>query len=841
MSSGPATGPWQRACALAAAEARPGEPACDELTGAASQPAWQAFFEAIGHEGIDTLAQSFEGVQRQIRANGITYNVYADADGPQRPWSLDLFPLIVSPDAWRQIEHGVLQRTRLLNAVTADIYGKQTLLRSGLLPRALVQGDPGYLRSMHGAQPPGGTWLHIAAFDLVRGIDGNWSVAAQRTQAPSGLGYLLENRLIISRQFPQAFASLRIQRLAATYRALADALRAMCPGTDAPRIALLTPGPYNETYFEHAYLARYLGLPLVEGSDLTVRDRKVYLKTLQGLERVHGLLRRLDDEFLDPLELRSDSQLGVAGLLRAIHGGEVMVANMPGAGFLESSAVLGFLPALCEQLLGEPLALPSLDTWWCGEQAALQSALPELQRCVIQPRGAHRADGPTLGAALSQQECDEWSGRILREPECYTLQQHQLLSRLPVWRDAPGDPQRSTIGRQPVMLRVFAVCDGPQSWRVLPGGLARLAVSQDGIASMQRGGSSADVWVMTEGEVDGTTLLPGGQAAPVSVQRNRVVTSRAAENLFWLGRYTERTENTTRLARLIIETLNSESPTPPALLHWLDATARANSLVLSSVPSLAQSRRVFERSLAASLGDVQWSASVGFNLRALHQAAASVRERLSLQQWNLVHDAHEAFLAQHAQLMTQAEPSPAQLTWLLDQLAQRTSAMTGAQTDRMTRDAGWRLLSAGRNIERLAFLSGALAQAVETGAVFTDTGYDAVIALFDSTITFRAHYQQRRDLAALVDLLVLDPDNPRSITAVLRALQRKLSQLLPQEPGTLALPDAEAWTLASLCDAQAAALVAQLWACQRGAFAASDDIAVRCFIHGDAASRSVGL
>jgi len=821
---------------MAAADARPGGPAYDELTGAASQSAWQAFFESIGHEGIDALAQSLEGVRRQIRANGITYNVYADADGPQRPWSLDLFPLIVSPESWRQIEQGVLQRARLLNAVTADIYGAQTLLRSGQLPRALVQGDPGYLRSMHGAQPAGGTWLHIAAFDLVRGLDGQWSVAAQRTQAPSGLGYLLENRLIISRQFPQAFARLRVQRLAASYGALADALRSMCPSTDTPRIALLTPGPYNETYFEHAYLARYLGLPLVEGSDLTVRDRKVYLKTLQGLERVHGLLRRLDDEFLDPLELRSDSQLGVAGLLRAIHGGEVMVANMPGAGFLESSAVLGFLPAICQQLLGQPLALPSLDTWWCGEQAAMQSILPELPRCVIRPRGARRARGPALGAALSRRECDEWAGRILREPECYTLQHHQLLSQQPVWRGTPD----SAIGRQPVMLRVFAVCDGPQSWRVLPGGLARLAVSQDGIASMQRGGSSADVWVMTEGEVDVTTLLPGGQAAPVSAQRNRVVTSRAAENLFWLGRYTERTENSTRLARLIIETLNGESPTPPALLLWLDATARANSLVLPSVPALVQSRRVFERSLAAGLGELQWGASVGYNLRALRQAAASVRDRLSLQQWNLIHDAHEEFLAQHAQLMAQADASPSQLTWLLDQLAQRTSAMTGAQTDRMTRDAGWRLLTAGRNIERLGFLGGAMAQAVETGAVFTDTGFEAVIALFDSTITFRAHYQQRHDMAALVDLLVLDTDNPRSITAVLWALQRKLLQLVPPQAAAV-LPDADAWTIESLCAAQAVDLVAQMHACRRGAYAASDEIAVRCFIHGDAASRSVGL
>ena len=333
---------------------------------------------------------------------------------------------------------------------------------------------------MHGVRPAGGTHLHIAAFDMARDPAGDWWVVSQRTQAPSGLGYLLENRLIISRMFPEAFGDLKVQRLAASYRALVDGLRAMCPGGNDARVVLLTPGPYNETYFEHAYLARYLGLTLVEGSDLTVRDQHLYLKTLQGLEPVHGILKRLDDEFLDPLELRSDSRLGVPGLLQAIRAGNVLVANAPGSAFLESTALLGFLPALSRHLLGEELKLPSLATWWCGERAAMEAVLPQLGERVIKPTYIAAGPGTVLGKSLSRREIDEWAGRIVREPDEHTIQAYQPLSQMPTWKNG-------RIAPRSLMLRVFAVSDGPQSWRVLPGGLTRIAGQSLDIASMQRG------------------------------------------------------------------------------------------------------------------------------------------------------------------------------------------------------------------------------------------------------------------------------------------------------------------------------------------------------------------
>ncbi|MDI1245060.1 MAG: circularly permuted type 2 ATP-grasp protein, partial [Rhodoferax sp.] len=569
---------------------------------------WRQFFSTLETDVVADMDQRAANLARQVRDNGITYNVYADENGPQRPWSLDLFPLIVDPQSWQRIEAGVLQRMRLLERVMADVYGPQTLLHDGLLPPALVHAHPGYLRAMHGVEPVGGRYLHIAAFDLARGPDGNWWLEAQRSQAPSGLGYLLENRLAISAQFPLAFQSLGVQRLATTYRALMDSLKAMSPAGPDAHLALLTPGPYNETYFEHAYLARYLGLTLVEGSDLLVRDEHLFLKTLKGLVPVHGLLKRVDDQYLDPLELRSDSTLGVPGLLQAIRAGNVLVANAPGSAFLESPALLGFLPALSRHLLGEELSLPALPTWWCGERSAMEEALPRLADCVIKPTYPGSLDlgsfESVLGGKLSDRARDEWAGRIVRQAEEHTVQAYTPLSQMPTWQ-ASGAGKPAESGRllaRSVMLRVFVVSDGAQGWRVLPGGLARVASAGQEITSMQRGGSSADVWALTRGEVDHSTLLAPHLTPESLMQRKRLITSRAAENLFWLGRYTERAENGIRLARLTLECLHGEEQSSAPLLTWLSQLAVANTLVLPGVPSALQAPRVFERSLIDSLG-----------------------------------------------------------------------------------------------------------------------------------------------------------------------------------------------------------------------------------------------
>ncbi len=814
--------------------------------------AWRQFFEECETDGLGDMNQRAANLERQIRDNGVTYNVYADEGGPQRPWSLGLFPLIVSAQSWQQIEAGVTQRARLLNQVMADVYGPQELLAQGLLPPALVQGHPGYLRSMHGVQPVGGTHLHIAAFDLARGPDGNWWVVSQRTQAPSGLGYLLENRLAVSRLFPQAFESLQVQRLAGTYRALMDSLKAMSPAGPDSHIALLTPGPYNETYFEHAYLARYLGLTLVEGSDLIVRDQHLFLKTLRGLVPVHGLLKRLDDQFLDPLELRADSTLGVPGLLQVIRAGNVLVANTPGSAFLESPALLGFLPALSKHLLDEELQLPALPTWWCGERSALEDVLPRLHECAIKPTypgsGIHGNFDAVLGRNLPPRELDEWAGRILRQSDDHTVQAYMPLSQMPTWQ-AQGD---GSVVPRSVILRVFAVSNGPRSWRVLPGGLARVAGRGNDVASMQHGGSSADAWAITTGAVDKTTLLQPTLTPSALAQRKRLVTSRAAENLYWLGRYTERAENSVRLARLTLEALGGEDQSSEPLMTWLGRMAISNTLVLPGVPlptPVSQARRVFERSLIASLGSNDQATSVGYNLRALRLAGAAVRERLSQEHWGLMQRTEEAFFESCARHMASADYSAVQALTTLKATSDHLAAITGLQTDRMTRDDGWRLLSIGRHIERLGFLSPALRMGFETGSVHAGGGFEAMVALFDSTITFHAQYQQSRDIAALLDLVVLDRDNPRSLAWVVHTLRGRLAKLAGSEPDQLSLlshsvPNPAQWHLELLCEAGADAgfanLIQLLRDCSGAAYQVSEEIGATYFTHSGEAGLSLG-
>ena len=795
-----------------------------------------------------------ETLARQIRDNGVTYNVYADTTGTQRPWSLGLFPLIISPESWQHIEAGIAQRMGLLDQIIADVYGPQSLLAQGLIPPALVQGHPGYLRAMHGVKPVGGSHLHVAAFDLARGPDGNWWVVSQRTQAPSGLGYLMENRLAISRLFPQAFESLHVQRLAGTYRALIDSMKAMSPAGQQANIALLTPGPFNETYFEHAYLARYLGLTLVEGSDLIVRDQSLFLKTLRGLVRVHGLLKRLDDQFMDPLELRSDSTLGVPGLLQVIRAGNVLVVNAPGSAFLESPALLGFMPALSRHLLGEELLLPALPTWWCGERSAMAAVLPRLHDCAIKPTypgsAVHGNFDAVLGHKLSALELAEWASRIGLHADDHTVQDYLPLSQMPTWHQHGAD---AGIVPRSVMLRVFAVSQGPQSWCVLPGGLARVAGGSGvDVASMQHGGSSADVWVMTHGDVDKTTLLRPPITPAVLTQRTRQVTSRAAENLFWLGRYTERAENSVRLARLTLESLAGEDQSSPTLLGWLGQMALKNNLVLAGVPPLTtapQARRVFERSLIASLGSSTEATSVGYNLRAVRLAGAAVRERLSQEHWALIQRTEDAFFQSCDHTPAGADYSALHALTALKRASDHLAAITGLQTDRMTRDDGWRLLSIGRHVERLGFLSHALTTGFAHGAVHHDGGFEAMVALFDSTITFHGEYQQSHDIAPLLDLLVLDRDNPRALAWVARTLRGRLAKLAGSAPDQLGLlshsvPDPNEWHLETLCDTgddgAYANLTDLLAGCSEAAYQVSEEINATYFTHSGEAGQSLG-
>jgi len=765
----------------------------DELRDASGnlRKPWQTFFSYLGEAGIAGLPQSSETIERLIQQNGITYNVYGDQQDQTRPWSLNALPMLITPADWRGISTSLQQRAKLLNTILQDVYGEQRLIRGGYLPGALILGNPGYLRAMQGVKPLGGVYLHVVAFDIARGPDGRWWVIGQRTQTPSGLGYVLENRLTVSRVFPEAYREMRVQHVASSYKRLLESMTSAAASIaeGAPRFALLTPGPYSETYFEHAYLARYLGLPLVEGADLAVRDDKLYLKTMHGLQRIHGLLRRLDDDFCDPLELRADSSLGVPGLLQAIRAGSVVMANALGTSFLESPAVQGFLPAISEYLLNEPLKMPSLNTWWCGEIAAWQDISPDLHTQVIKPTYATNAATnfqPAIASLLNAEELEAWRKRIGSQPDIYTTQSYLPFSQAPTWQ---GDE----ISPRTAMLRVYAIASGDGEWQLLQGGMTRIATVDPHIVSIQSGGSTLDTWVMTDQQVDTYSMLPNRTRLPRWTATEQLVSSRSAESLFWLGRYTERCELMVRLAKeaLVLVSTNQQDSLP-ALNDAIGALGRLHGLIPEGTPSLTKSAAVFGRTLIAQL--IQKGArGLLDNLERLEFSLKAVRDRLpaehaeiaqSMKQMLLHNTVHPALVgASHAaktrtKRVSRAAPrNPIDTIEVLDVIGIQLVALVGFQSDRMTRDLGWHMLAAGRLIERLVNLSGILVAFFTHAAVYTPRGFETLLVLFDSSITYRTRYQRQQDISALMDLLVTDETNPRSINCILQALKGEIKHL----------------------------------------------------------------
>jgi len=819
----------------------------DELRadGGALRPLWQRFFDdAPSLQGDPALA--FErhraAIAQQIRADGVTHNLHSsDASQPAaaRPWSLEALPLIIDAQDWAQIEQGVVQRSRLLGRMLADVYGERRLLHDALLPPALVFRHSGYLRPLHGVTPVGGMHLHIVAFDVARGPDGRWWVISQRTQSPSGLGYVLHNRLIVSRLFPEAFRELRVQHIASGYRRLLDTVQqqaadvALRLGDGAtPRVALLTPGPYSETYFEHAYLARYLGLPLVEGADLTARGERLFLRTVEGLQPVHALLRRLDDDYCDPLELRPDSALGVPGLVQVLRAQNLVLANALGSGFLESAAVQGFLPGIAQALLGEQLALPSLPTWWCGEAAAWAAVHGDLAGRVLRPAFPGSADGARRIAADEVQAMQQ---RIEADPDAWAVQGHLPPSRAAL-------PLRSgALSARPALLRVYAIADAAGRWHVLPGGLTRVATRAPLSVSMQQGGTSLDTWVVTDGPVDTFSMLPQRLTIQELATRRPPVASRTGENLFWLGRYTERMEQAVRLARAALDLIDGDDEVPAPLCVALLSLAETHALVSAGTPGADRSPPVFERSLLAGLRDRQ--GGIGFNLQALARATGALRDRLSPEQAGLVRRMGDDFKS-YFDSIGAGVPNVAQALPALDHLTLQLAAVTGAQTDRMTRDHGWRLLSVGRLIERLAGMTATLVTLLDAidprgGSA---AGTELLLELFDSSITFRARYQRHEDLLALADLLVFDETNPRAFAGTLRRLRTEIGKL----PGADEvrrqlrehLPEYGAGlTLADLAGADDAMVKQQLMQSARRLHASaarlSDSVGQRYFAHAD--------
>ena len=732
--------------------------------GGLSRPQWTGMIEAIERLGAARLNARWDEGRRIIREHGVTYNVYGDPQGRDRPWSLDPVPLILSAPEWRGLEAGLIQRSRLLNWVLRDLYlGTQRLIVDGFIPPELVYSNPGFLRPCRGLPVAGQVMLHLYGADLVRSASGQWMTFADRTQSASGTGYAHENRKVVSRVLPDEIREVSVRSLAPFFRSLRSFLETLAPGRrENPVMVLMTPGPLNATYFEHAYLARHLGIPLVEGADLTVRDLRVCLKTLEGLQPVDVILRRVDDSFCDPLELRTESVLGVPGLVQAARAGHVTIANALGSGLVESPAFLTFLPALCRHLLNEDLLLPSVPTWWCGEAEGLRYVTSHLDRLVVKPAFGRRRGHSWFGHQLAAADKTRLLDLIASRPQDFVAQECVLPSSAPVW--TPGGFERRSV-----LLRAYVATDGSEH-AVLPGGLTRVAASvDDPMVSMQGGAGSKDTWILRSGEDDEEESAAAIPAHASTDRRLTGLPSRAADSLFWLGRYTERFEQYLRVLRCVLGQLASDtSPESSDRDNRLGHLMAGIGFLLTTDPDDGPP------DLTGRILDwiyrFDGPGSIPDLMNRIRENAAAVRDRLSGDTWQILDR-----LVPQPEVPT-TRRSIAHAHGMMQGLILNLAAFNGLAMENMTRGPGWRFLDSGRRLER-----GFSMTTLMTAAAFVSGSptplLEMILDIADSGMTHRQRYFARARWPEVVEMLVRDVSNPRALAFQLFALRTHLDAL----------------------------------------------------------------
>lgn len=745
----------------------------DEMCGAdgSVRSHWHYLMRALNDMGGEELRNRREEAWRLIRENDVTYNIYGDPGGMGRPWKLDLVPLLIESEEWRTIEAGLTQRAQLLNLVLLDLYGPRRLVRKGLLPAELVFTHPGFLYPCFNMPMSGSHALTFYAADLIRDAQGQITVLSDRAQAPSGAGYALENRLVISRVLPSLFRDSHTHRLANFFRNVRHELNRLSPrDRDEPNIVLLSPGPANEAYFEHAYLANYLGYTLVEGGDLVVRDNRVWLTTLEGLRPVDVILRRMDDGYCDPVELRDDSYLGVPGLTNVARTGNVGIANPLGSGVLENPALLSYLPRLSKHLLGEELRLPSAPVWWCGDESQRDYVLANLRQMVIKP--VHPAVGFrfAFGAELSKARLEQLQQRIRSRPHLYVGQEIQTMSTVPVLaRD--GLKPRHTV------LRSFLVSD-EHDYMVMPGGLTRVS-SEDNklVVSNQAGGISKDTWVLATEPEKFVSLLSERRQARLAPDRGGEVPGRVADNMFWVGRYAERAEFNSRLLRLALQFIETgESQESAAFSKLLVAvTHQTMNYPGFTVQSTVDDRAKLEAELQAVIADTTKNGSLTHSLTALLRSARSVRDRLSSDTWRVIN-------VIDGELRSLRDITPGRLLESLDELDNLITALTafaGLTLENMTRGRSWRFLDTGRRLERALQTSRLLQSSLVSISDEQDQILlaDSMLTIVDSLMTYRRRYRYEIKIPELLELVIYDENNPRSLAYQLSRLEQHVTRL----------------------------------------------------------------
>jgi uncharacterized circularly permuted ATP-grasp superfamily protein/uncharacterized alpha-E superfamily protein len=777
---------------------------------------YRNLFVEVGRLGPRQLSRRWQRGQQLLQAQGVTYNPGGLREGYEHTWPMDPIPLVIAEGEWASIERAVTQRASLLNAMLADLFGPQQLLHRRHIPSALVFANPHFLRPCVGIVPTGGVHLQTYAADIARSPDGQWWVVADRTQAPSGMGYTLQNRLVSSRTLPGVFDRARVRQLARFFDRKRQALLELAGKQRAnPTVVLLTPGPHNETYFEHSFLAGQWGFTLVEGADLMVSERRVYVRTLGGLKPVDLILRRLDDSYADPIELRGDSLLGVPGLVDAARAGSVALDNALGSGLVETAVHMAFLPGLCRHLLGEALAMPSVATWWCGQPGPLSYVKEHLRDLVIKPSFPRYGRRPEFPDKMTGVELEDLKLRIDARPEEFVAQERVALSTVPVRTEAGFAPRH-------VMLRVYAVWDG-SGYTVLPGGLTRVSTEDNSmIVSMQLGAGSKDTWVLGHEEDEAPSRRQ--LALPIGMQgATRDLPSRVADNLFWMGRYTERVEARVRFVRTLLPALAGEEEyghavsleTAVRLLARLEYLPRETSSA-----SLGEQRWQVQRLLTEMVYDASQTSGLRWNLKEMRRTALHLKERLSADTWRVLQQLENQF---SDFVPSGPEARIAAGIDLLDSAVVSLSAFSGLLMENTTRGYGWRFLEIGRRLERAAQCAQLIRYAFSAAPRDIEAHLQFLLQAADSSITYRTRFPTLLQPDLVLGLLLTDEANPRAVGFQLATLLHQIDRLegLQGQDTEGKVRDLAFGALASLRDVKLAEIVARN---EEAEFAALEDL-----------------
>lgn len=733
------------------------------------RPHWAPFLRSMSNLTNEDMLDRQRRAQRILREDGATYNLSSDPLTPS-VWSLDLIPNIIPAHEWTEIEQGLAQRSQLFDLILKDLYGPQELLKSGTIPSEIIFSHPGFLRQCHGVNVPGAHNLLLHAVDMVRDLTGKFQVIGDRTQAPHGAGYALENRAVVSRVIPNSFRDNHVSRLAGFFQSFKDMLSNLaCEWTDTPRIVMLTPGAFSSTYFEQAYLSNYLGFPLVQGSDLTVRNGAVWMKSLNGLARVDVILRRVEDVYCDQAELKADSFLGVPGLLEVVRAGNVVLANPLGSGILETPALMKYLPDVSTFLTGEQLSLPSVPSWWCGDQDDLKYTLENINNLIIKPAIRRHDSNSIYGHTLTTEEAANTAEMIKKQPHLYVAQSYIPGSIAPVWLD-------EKVQSRPSILRTFTV-SAPTGYAVMPGGLSRAGESEkETIVSNVSTSKSKDTWVLaTEPEQPLNLLSEHSLLQEEALQNN--LPSRVVENLFWMGRYAERAEIGMRLLRTIFKQLNGVDPLPEESQRTLLEMA---SIQTGCLPGFVDADDDLlanpEEELVSIITDGSRAGSIKANLHAMLGCSEQVKEMLSADTRIIINE-----LRDHIHDLDRAYTNglPQAPEESLDNLVTSLLALSGLNHESMLRGLDWTFQEIGRRTERALQTATLLRSALTKPLppVPQQQILESVLLSVEALISFRRRYRNRVRVAYGLDLLMIDGTNPRSLLYQVEQLRKYIKEL----------------------------------------------------------------